>query len=98
MITSHDRRTGELFDAWGHIGSKRRALLDRGWSGVFRQHLLESLPIEELAKGFSADMGRPSKDLPVVLGALILQQESAAQSRQAIFILICAEKWILADL
>lgn len=63
-----------MFDAWGHIGSKRRALLERGWSGVFRQHLLEGLPIKELAAGFSSDMGRPSKDLPVVLGALILQQ------------------------
>ena len=34
----------------------------------------ESLPLEELAQGFFADMGRPLKDLPVVLGALILQQ------------------------
>lgn len=74
MINLRDRRTGNLFDTWGHVGSKRRALLDRGWAGVFRQHLLEGLPIEELAQGFSADMGRPSKDLPVVLGALILQQ------------------------
>ena len=74
MINLRDRRIGDLFDAWGHIGSKRRALLDRGWAGVFRQHLFESLPIEELAQGFSADMGRPSKDLSVVLGALILQQ------------------------
>lgn len=63
-----------MFDGWGHLGCKRRALLERGWSGVFRQHLLEGLPIEELAHGFSADTGRPSKDLPVVLGALILQQ------------------------
>ena len=29
-----------MFDAWVHIGIKRRALLDRGWAGVFREHLL----------------------------------------------------------
>lgn len=33
-----------------------------------------SASIEELAALFSSDMGRPSKDLPVVLGALVLQQ------------------------
>jgi hypothetical protein len=74
MIKLRDRRTGELFDAWGQIGAKRRDLLDRGWAGIFRQHLLERMPIEELAQGFSFGMGRPSKDLTVVLGALILQQ------------------------
>jgi len=74
MMRIRDRHTGELFDAWGHVGSKRRALLERVWAGIFRQHLLEVLPITELSQAFSADMGRPSKDLPVVLGALILQQ------------------------
>ncbi len=35
-----DHRTAELFDPWEHLDSKRRALLERGWAGVFRKHLL----------------------------------------------------------
>ncbi len=40
----------------------------------FRDYLLLELPVGELAPHFSKDFGRPSKDLHVVLGALLLQQ------------------------
>ena len=42
MINLRERLTGDLFDAWGHVGLKRRALLDRGWATVFRHHLLKA--------------------------------------------------------
>lgn len=74
MIDLRGRHPGELFDTWGRLGPKHLALFDRGWAGISRQHLLEDFPIEILAKDFSADTGRPSKNLPVVLDALILQQ------------------------
>ncbi|MEI6231561.1 MAG: transposase [Planctomycetota bacterium] len=66
--------TGDLFDRWAFLSAKRRDLLDRSWAGVFRQHLLTRLPVEKLAPLFRTDDGRPSNDLHVALGVLILQQ------------------------
>lgn len=74
MITIRDHQTGDLFDPWDHLGDKRRQLLERSWAGVFRDHLLEHLPVGELMARFSRQLGRPTKDLHMVLGALNLQQ------------------------
>src|SRR4051794_16376967 len=74
MLTIRDHRTGDLFDPWAHLGEKRRRLLDRSWAAVFREHLLDHLPVAELAAHFSRGLGRPTKDLHAVVGALILQQ------------------------
>lgn len=74
MFTLRDHRSRELFDPWDHLGTKRRRLLELSWAGVFREYLLEHLPVNELAAGFRDGHGRPSKDLSVALGALILQQ------------------------
>ena len=41
---------------------------------MFRDYLLQHLPVKELAASFRDDFGRPSKDLSVALGVLILQQ------------------------
>jgi hypothetical protein len=74
MLTLRDHRSRELFDPWEHLGVKRRRLLEVSWAGVFREYLLECLPVKELAAGFHDGHGRPSKDLSVALGALVLQQ------------------------
>lgn len=74
MLTLRDHQSRELFDPWEHLGAKRRRLLDVSWAGVFREYLLEHLPVKELAIGFRDSHGRPSKDLSVALGALVLQQ------------------------
>ncbi|MBY0585642.1 transposase [bacterium] len=74
MLTRRDHRSGTLFDPWADLGTQRRKLLERSWAGVFRDYLLNQLPVSELAAGFRDDFGRPSKDLSVALGALILQQ------------------------
>jgi len=74
MITLRDRRTGDLFDRWPELGEKRRQLLDRSWAEVFRHHLLDEFPIEELLPHLDERMGRPSKDLHIVIGVLLLQQ------------------------
>lgn len=74
MLTIRDHQTGDLFDPWEHLGEKRRRLLDRSWAAVFREHLLAHLPVCELAAHFSRELGRPTKDLHAVVGALILQQ------------------------
>ncbi|QDT32929.1 transposase [Thalassoglobus polymorphus] len=74
MLTLRDHHSGDLFDPWEYLGLKRRRLLDRSWAGVFRDYLLKQLPVRELAAEFRDDFGRPTKDLYVALGALILQQ------------------------
>lgn len=74
MFTIRDRRTGDLFDRWSDLGEKRRRLLERSWAGVFREHLLSQLPVGELCHHFDDRLGRPSKDLHVVIGVLLLQQ------------------------
>ena len=74
MLTLRDHQSGDLFDPWEYLGPQRRKLLEQSWAGVFRDYLLQHLPVKELAASFRDDFGRPSKDLSVALGALILQQ------------------------
>lgn len=74
MHRTRDRSNGLLFDHWAWLGPKRRSLLDNSWAGVFRRHLLNNLPVQALAEGFAAGRGRPTKDLHVAAGVLILQQ------------------------
>ena len=74
MLTQRDHRSENLFDPWDYLGSQRRRLLEQSWAGVFRDYLLQHLPVQELAASFRDGFGRPSKDLSVALGALILQQ------------------------
>ena len=74
MITLRDRNTASLFDPWETLGTKRRRLLDTCWAGVFRTYLLEHLPAAKLTDKFVDSFGRPSNDLHVVLGALVLRQ------------------------
>jgi len=74
MITINDHGTGRLFDPWEYLGPKRRKLLESGWPGVFRNLLFERIPVEQVARHFDVDTGRPTKELYTVIGALILQQ------------------------
>ena len=61
-------------DAWSFLEASRRQWLEKSWAGTFRQHLLEELPIEALAKVLPKQGGRPRKDFRLILGVLILQQ------------------------
>jgi len=74
MHTLRDHHSPVLFDFWGDLGSQRRRLLERGWAGVFCDFLLKHMPVGELAPHFCDRFGRPSKELSVAVGALILQQ------------------------
>ena len=69
MRTLRDHRNGDLFDPWEYLGPQRRRLLEQSWAGVFREYLLEHLPVKEFSAAFRSDFGRPSKDLHVALGA-----------------------------
>ncbi len=74
MIRTNDHSQLLLFDPWDYLSPKRRAILDQSWSGLFRNEILRQLPIKELKPSFSKTMGRPTKELYTMLGALVLQQ------------------------
>jgi hypothetical protein len=74
MLTLRDHQTADLFDPWSFLSDKRRQLLERSWAGVFRSYLLQHLPVVQLAPHFRQAFRRPSNDLYVAIGSLILQQ------------------------
>lgn len=74
MIHIKSNKQQELFDPWSFLSPKRRRMLDDDWPGLFREHLLDELPVDRLANCFAEGMGRPTKELHTVLGALLLQQ------------------------
>jgi len=71
-IKNHKQKN--LFDPWGYISPKRRAILDKSWSGLFQKEVLPCLPVKKMSAFFHKTFGRPSKELYTVLGALVLQQ------------------------
>lgn len=67
MIRIKDRKQQQLFDPWAYLSPKRRRMLDEGWPGLFREHILEALPVNEMIPHFDKSFGRPTKDLYTVL-------------------------------
>ena len=74
MVRIKDPKQQHLFDPWDFLSPKRRKMLDESWPGLFRQHILEQLPVDDFALLFDECFGRPTKELYTVLGALLLQQ------------------------
>ena len=74
MIHTRDHQTDYLFDPWDYLGPKRKRLLSESWAGLFREHILTALPVHKLARFFTEDFGRPTKEQYAALGSLILQQ------------------------
>ena len=74
MIKVKNPNQLNIFDPWDFLTPKRRQMLDTGWPGLFREHILPSMPINKLIKYFDPTFGRPTKELYSMLGALILQQ------------------------
>ena len=93
MLINRDHDTGSLFDPWRYLGDKRRRLLEKSWAAVFREYLLSELPVAEIGAHFSDDMGRPTKDLSMVLGALILQQLHDYTDRETVEAVALSIQW-----
>ena len=72
MLRANCRKQQHLFDPWQNISPERRKKLDQGWPGFFREHILDILPVEEMAILFPSKLGRPTKDMSSVLGVLAL--------------------------
>jgi hypothetical protein len=53
MIRIKDHKQQYLFDPWSFFGPKRRQILEQGWAGLFQEHLLEELPVAQMASLFN---------------------------------------------
>ena len=73
MFNVKDHKTLYMFDPFDYLGPKRRKMLDESWAGIFRDHVRHVLPVELLLPYFSATMGRPTKELVAIMGAMLLQ-------------------------
>jgi hypothetical protein len=74
MIRIKDHKQLDMFDPWEFLSPKRRRMLDESWPGLFKQHLLCELPVNQIRPFFTEGIGRPGKELYTLLGALLLQQ------------------------
>jgi hypothetical protein len=73
MIHTVDPRQNRLFDPFdGVIPPVGRRIIADGWQGVFRQVLLEVMPVAELSSHFSDSMGAPTKELYSMAGMVFL--------------------------
>jgi hypothetical protein len=62
-----------FFNPWSHLGRKRRKLLDEFWAGLFREHILEELPVDELLCGIG--QMREFTGLSLCAGTLMLARK-----------------------
>jgi len=74
MVRIKNHKQRDMFDPWSFLSPKRRRILDESWPGLFREHLLDEMPVNQIVPFFSKDFGRPSKELYTLLGVLVLQQ------------------------
>ena len=74
MIRIKDHKQRDIFDPWHFLSPKRRRMLDESWPGLFREHLLGELPVEQIIPFLRDDFGRLGKELYTLLGALLFQQ------------------------
>lgn len=94
MFYVKDHKTGYLFDPWEKIlEKKRRHLMETSWAGFFRREVLAHLPVGKLKKHFCDNFGRPTKELFVVCGVLILQQALDLSDEETIAQLAFNMQW-----
>jgi len=98
MIHAKDHKTAYIpgFDPWDFLGPKRRRLLDQSWAGLYREHILDSLPINKLVPYFDADLGRPTKELYTALSVVLLQQMFDLTDEETVFELAFNQSWHFA--
>ena len=70
-----DPQQTRLFDPFDPVLTEKtlKRLLD-GWPGVFRHVILELMPVNALGEHYSADLGRPTKELYSVAGLIFMME------------------------
>jgi hypothetical protein len=93
MINAKNHKQGYLLDPWDYLGPKRRLLMEQSWAGLFREEILNNLPVDELAKHYDNSHGRPTKELYTALGIQILQHMNELTDEEAIKQLSFNTQW-----
>lgn len=84
MFFVKDQKTMDMFDPYGFLGPKRRGLINKSWAKLFRNEILDDLPVHKLISDYKALTGRPKKELHAMLGLMILQQMHDLTDEEAI--------------
>lgn len=75
MRHSVDPRQIQLFNPFlDIIPPLGRQRIDAGWQGVFRNCLLQLMPVREIGEHFHPTFGRPTKELYSMAGLMLLQE------------------------
>lgn len=75
MKTINDPSQQRLFDAFaGVIGEAGRKLIEEGWQSLFREVVLEQLPVDKVSEDMSDRAGRPSVELYAMVGLLLIRE------------------------
>ena len=93
MIRIKDHKQQHLFDPWAYLSPKRRRMLEEGWPGLFREHLLGELPVDLLKLHFTEAVGRPTKELHTLLGVMLFQQTMDLNDVEAVSQLAYNLQW-----
>ena len=93
MIYAKDHKTSMMFDPWWYLGPKRQKLLKESWPGLFREFILNELPVEKVGNYFKDDFGRPTKELYCALGVTVLQQMQDLSDKETIRQLAFNTEW-----
>jgi hypothetical protein len=93
MFHTKDHKTIPMFDPWEFLGPKRRKLMEQSWAGVFREHILNELPVSKLRPFFASGVGRPTKELYSIIGALVLQQMHDLSDEQTVSHVAFNQQW-----
>lgn len=84
MFHVKNHKQAYIFDPWGHLGPKRRKLLDKSWAGLFQKEILPLLPVDTLRAHYHEWNGRPTKELYSMIGMMIIQQMQDLPDEQAV--------------
>lgn len=75
MKTIHDPGQQRLFDPFeGVISQTGWKQINNGWQSLFRDVLLEQMPVQRIAEGMSESEGRPSVELHSIIGLLMIRE------------------------
>ena len=67
--------------------------MEQSWAGLFREHILQELPVNKIAPYFTEGFGRPTKELYMALGVIILQQAHDLTDDETLCQLAFSEQW-----
>ena len=84
MIYIKDHKTPDMFDPFPFLGPKRKERIEASWAKVFREHILTTLPVEQVFSQYDSAMGAPTKELYAMLGLMVIQQMQDLTDEEAV--------------